>query len=108
MDYRLPLYLFFSLPYKEISQWEQVSSLFYSLHACPIQPGSVLKLDRLARWKRGSVVDRSYLPRMPRLLYPPATISAIKEEEAVSFEEEAVSFEEEEAAVWFDEEEAGY
>ncbi|CAN7017663.1 unnamed protein product, partial [Brassica oleracea var. botrytis] len=69
---------FFSLPYKEISQWEQVSSLFYSLHACPIQPGSVLKLDRLARWKRGSVVDRSYLPRMPRLLYPPATISAIK------------------------------
>ncbi|CAN6802774.1 unnamed protein product, partial [Brassica oleracea] len=41
MDYRLPLYLFFSLPYKEISQWEQVSSLFYSLHACPIQPGSV-------------------------------------------------------------------
>ncbi|CAN6805610.1 unnamed protein product [Brassica oleracea] len=58
MDYRLPLYLFFSLPYKEISQWEQVSSLVYSLHACPIQPGSVLKLDRLARWKRGSVVDR--------------------------------------------------
>ncbi|CAN6834072.1 unnamed protein product, partial [Brassica oleracea] len=43
---------FFSLPYKEISQWEQVSSLVYSLHACPIQPGSVLKLDRLARWKR--------------------------------------------------------
>ncbi|CAN6864296.1 unnamed protein product [Brassica oleracea] len=107
MDYRLPLYLFFSLPYKEISQWEQVSSLVYSLHACPIQPGSVLKLDRLARWKRGSVVDlwRSYIPSSPRLLYPPATISAIK---AVSFEEEAVSFEEEEAAVWFDEEEAGY
>ncbi|CAN6828434.1 unnamed protein product [Brassica oleracea] len=89
MDYRLPLYLFFSLPYKEISQWEQVSSLVYSLHACPIQPGSVLKLDRLARWKRGSVVDRwkrgsqqslwwSYLPSSPRLLYPPATISAIK------------------------------
>ncbi|CAF1934792.1 unnamed protein product, partial [Brassica napus] len=69
---------FFSLPYKEISQWEQVSSLVYSLHACPIQPGSVLKLDRLARWKRGSVVDRSYLPSSPRLLYPPATISAIK------------------------------
>ncbi|CAN6802115.1 unnamed protein product, partial [Brassica oleracea] len=43
---------------KEISQWEQVSSLVYSLHACPIQPGSVLKLDRLAWWKRGSVVDR--------------------------------------------------
>ncbi|CAF1928104.1 unnamed protein product [Brassica napus] len=56
MDYRPPLYLFFSLPYKENSQWEQVSSLVYSLHACPIQPGSVLKLDRLARWK----------------LYPPA------------------------------------
>ncbi|CAF1925593.1 unnamed protein product, partial [Brassica napus] len=72
-----PLF-FFSLPYKEISQWEQVSSLVYSLHACPIQPGSVLKLDRLARWKRGSVVDRSYLPSSPRLLYPPATISAIK------------------------------
>ncbi|CAF2105504.1 unnamed protein product, partial [Brassica napus] len=36
---------------------EQVSSLVYSLHACPIQPGSVVKLDRLARWKRGSVVD---------------------------------------------------
>ncbi|CAF2062480.1 unnamed protein product, partial [Brassica napus] len=69
---------FFSLPYKEISQWEQVSSFVYSLHACPIQPGSVLKLDRLARWKRGSVVDRSYLPSSPRLLYPPATISAIK------------------------------
>ncbi|CAN7081029.1 unnamed protein product [Brassica oleracea var. botrytis] len=78
MDYRLPLYLFFSLPYKEISQWEQVSSLVYSLHACPIQPGSVLKLDRLARWKRGSVVWRSYIPSSPRLLYPPATISAIK------------------------------
>ncbi|CAF1982932.1 unnamed protein product [Brassica napus] len=108
MDYRLPLYLFFSLPYKEISQWEQVSSLVYSLHACPIQPGSVLKLDRLARWKRGSVPPaRSYIPSSPRLLYPPATISAIK---AISFEEEeeAVSFEEEEAAVWFDEEEAGY
>ncbi|CAN6888135.1 unnamed protein product, partial [Brassica oleracea] len=43
---------------KEISQWEKVSSLVYSLHACPIQPGSVLKLDRLARWKRGSVGDR--------------------------------------------------
>ncbi|CAN7018616.1 unnamed protein product, partial [Brassica oleracea var. botrytis] len=81
MDYRLPLYLFFSLPYKEISQWEQVSSLVYSLHACPIQPGSVLKLDRLARWKRGSVQQslwRSYLPSSPWLLYPPATISAIK------------------------------
>ncbi|CAF1704279.1 unnamed protein product, partial [Brassica napus] len=51
---------------------------FTLLHACPIQPGSVLKLDRLARWKRGSVVDRSYLPSSPRLLYPPATISAIK------------------------------
>ncbi|CAN6824716.1 unnamed protein product [Brassica oleracea] len=107
MDYRLPLYLFFSLPYKENSQWEQVSSLVYSLHACPIQPGSVLKLDRLARWKLYPPA-RSYLPSSPRLLYPPATISAIK---AVSFEEEeaaAVSFEEEEAAVWFDEEEAGY
>ncbi|CAF2077890.1 unnamed protein product, partial [Brassica napus] len=70
---------FFSLPYKEISQWEQVSSLVYSLHACPIQPGSVLKLDRLAQWARlGSVVDRSYIPSSPRLLYPPATISAIK------------------------------
>ncbi|KAL0706598.1 hypothetical protein Bca4012_073024 [Brassica carinata] len=77
MDYRLPLYLFFSLPYKEISQWEQVSSLVYSLHACPIQPGSV-QTGSLARWKRDSVVDRSYLPSSPRLLYPPATISAIK------------------------------
>ncbi|KAL0787237.1 hypothetical protein Bca101_003483 [Brassica carinata] len=59
MDYRRH-FIFFSLPYKENSRWEQVSSLVYSLHACPIQPGSVTKLDRLARWKLYPRQDHIY------------------------------------------------
>ncbi|CAF2071646.1 unnamed protein product [Brassica napus] len=70
MDYRLPLYLFFFCRIRRSHSESRFLRSFTLLHACPIQPGSVLKLDRLARWKLYPPA-RSYLPSSPRLLYPP-------------------------------------
>ncbi|KAL0745643.1 hypothetical protein Bca101_101865 [Brassica carinata] len=76
MDYRLSLYLFFS---RRIRRSHDGSSFFiaYSLHACPIQPGSA----QTDRWLAGSEarlsIGRSYIPSSPRCVSS-ATISRNK------------------------------